>query len=130
MKTDVFSSLFSSCHCFINFTISFLIFWFAIKNYKADDFWLKAQIGERYIELKARADRGNIIIDYSNNGPELDKKYKENPSLIFEPGDTTKENGTGMGMWIIYNTIKDDYNGDILIDTNFKGFKLQLKIPY
>ena len=87
-------------------------------------------VGERYIEIKAKVERGNIIIDYSNNGPELDKKYKENPSLIFEPGDTTKENGTGMGMWIIYNTIKDDYNGDILIDTNFKGFKLQLKIPY
>ncbi len=87
-------------------------------------------VGERYIEITAKIDGKELIIDYSNNGPELDKKYKENPNLIFEPGDTTKENGTGMGMWIIYNTIKDDYNGDILIDTNFSGFKLQLKIPY
>lgn len=88
------------------------------------------RIGERNINIDISKDEDNILIFYSNNGPQIADKYKENPNLMFEAGDSTKENGTGMGMWIIYNTIKEDYNGDIVVYPDYNGFKVKIIIPY
>ena len=42
----------------------------------------------------------------SDNGKGLDKKYKDNPMKILEVHETTRQNGHGLGMWIVNNTIK------------------------
>ncbi len=88
------------------------------------------KMGTRSIQIDISKDENNILIIYSNNGPPIAEKYKENPNLMFEAGDSTKENGTGMGMWIIYNTIKEDYNGDIVLYPDYDGFKVKIIIPY
>lgn len=46
-----------------------------------------------------------LAVSYSDNGKGLDKKYKDNPRRILEVHETTRQNGHGLGMWIINNTI-------------------------
>lgn len=46
-----------------------------------------------------------LSFSYSDNGKGLDKKYKNDPRRILEVHETTRQNGHGLGMWIINNTI-------------------------
>lgn len=85
-----------------------------------------------YISIQS-IDNG-IIIKYNDNGVGLSEIYKSNPSLILEPFESDKrtpegkEDGTGMGMWII-NRIVNEYNGLIDLTDNKKfpqGFYITL----
>ena len=67
----------------------------------------------------------NIRIDYSDTGVGLDPIYKKNPEKILEVFETDKRNsngekiGTGMGLWIVNNTVQD-YDGKIDLSRNIK----------
>lgn len=58
------------------------------------------------IHVKAALDNNILYLSYSDNGKGLDKKYKDNPMKILEVHETTRQNGHGLGMWIVNNTIK------------------------
>lgn len=51
----------------------------------------------------------DIILDMKNTGPELDKRYINEPDKIFEPRETTKningQKGTGLGLWIVREAV-------------------------
>jgi len=88
---------------------------------------------DRIININLTSKNNEVIIDYKDSGPGLDKSIPY-PEKIFELFYTTKVNevgekvGTGLGMWII-KAIVDEYNGSIEI-TNYKGgFGIRIKIP-
>lgn len=58
--------------------------------------------GEIYIEVDTRED--SIAITIRDNGIGIDKEKLEN---IFYPFYTTKEEGTGLGLFIAYNVVKE-----------------------
>ncbi|MCR1927664.1 ATP-binding protein [Enterococcus gallinarum] len=77
------------------------------------------------IELK-KLNKGFKII-YSDKGPGLPKKFRDNPRKILEPLNTGKIEGTGLGMWIIDSIVKD-YKGSIDLSKcgKQKGFYVEI----
>ena len=67
----------------------------------------------------------DVIIDYMDSGAGLSAIYKKNPDKILQAFETSKRNevgeliGTGMGMWIVNNTILE-YKGKIDLQKNIK----------
>ena len=68
---------------------------------------LKNVAYERIINVKASVRNHQIIISLSNNGPMIEK---ENIESIFEPFYTTKELGTGIGLYVCRKII-ESYDG-------------------
>ncbi|MBF2664045.1 ATP-binding protein [Listeria seeligeri] len=77
------------------------------------------------IELQ-RLNKGFKMI-YSDKGPGLPNKFKDNPRKILEPLKTGKIEGTGLGMWIIDSIVKD-YKGSIDLSKcgKQKGFYVEI----
>ena len=61
-------------------------------------YWMGRYYGDE-IRVECYRENGKIIIDYYNNGPPIEKELIEK-ELIFEPGFSKKENGTGIGLAI------------------------------
>lgn len=82
--------------------------------------------GEIAFSSEIKQDHYELVI--SDNGCGMDK---ETQNRIFEPYFTTKANGTGLGMTMVYKIIKE-FNGDIQVQSELgKGsaFKISLPIP-
>lgn len=78
---------------------------------------------KKVIEINISENDSDVIIDYSDSGSGLSSVYKNNPDKILQAFETSKRNetgeliGTGMGMWIVNNTILE-YNGEIDLQKN------------
>lgn len=70
---------------------------------------------------------GDLHIIYSDDGKGLDKKYVTNPRRILEVHETTRENGHGLGMWIVNNTIVMS-GGEIISISSSNGFAIEFTI--
>lgn len=70
---------------------------------------------------------GNLNLVYFDNGKGLDAKYKDKPEKILNVHETTREDGHGLGMWIVSNTIYK-FGGEIKINPNYQGFFLSASI--
>ncbi|OOF51220.1 hypothetical protein BKK54_03785 [Rodentibacter genomosp. 1] len=68
-----------------------------------------------------------ILIIYSDNGIGLDHKYVVNPFKILEVHETTRNNGHGLGMWIVNNTITMT-GGEIKKIEGSNGFKIEFTL--
>ena len=80
---------------------------------------------EREIIIKIYENEEYVWIDYSDTGAGLVDVYKKNPEKILEAFETSKRDvdgeliGTGMGMWIVNNTVLD-YKGKIDLRKNIE----------
>lgn len=78
---------------------------------------------KREILVRLHEDDEYVWMDYSDTGAGLTDKYKHNPEKILEAFETGKRDpdgelvGTGMGMWIVNNTVSD-YRGSIDLSRN------------
>lgn len=77
------------------------------------------------IELNYRD--GNLNLVYFDNGKGLDVKYKDKPEKILNVHETTREDGHGLGMWMVSNTIYK-LGGEIKINPNYQGFYLSASL--
>lgn len=89
------------------------------------------QMNEYRKELEISVDfdynEGKLLLKYSDNGKGLDKKYKNNPLKILNVHEGTREDGHGLGMWMVNNTVYK-LNGNINIDAETKGFNLKAEM--
>ena len=89
------------------------------------------QVNEYRKELEISVDfdynEGKLLLEYSDNGKGLDKKYKNNPLKILNVHEGTREDGHGLGMWMVNNTVYK-LNGNISIDAETKGFNLKAEM--
>lgn len=83
---------------------------------------------KRIIDISFKSEEEDVIFIFQNNGPKLDEKYNNAPDIIFEPGETTKENGTGLGLWICKESVQRN-NGEIHVVDYDKGFKIEIRWP-
>ena len=83
----------------------------AIKQKKDDDKTPADYTGEFTIECASAENKYYIII--SDNGCGM---KSETVSKIFEPYFTTKANGTGLGMTMVYKIVKE-FSGDIQVES-------------
>lgn len=63
-------------------------------------YYLEETEGRRMIYFKVYQDEKSIFLEMGNNGPELDIKYQQNPDETLNARESSKENGTGLGLWI------------------------------
>ncbi|MDD3416278.1 MAG: sensor histidine kinase [Lachnospiraceae bacterium] len=85
----------------------------------------RISIEKKNIIIKISENEECVCIDYSDTGAGLIEKYKANPGKILQAFETSKRDasgeliGTGMGMWIVNNTVLE-YRGKIDLDKNIK----------
>ena len=89
------------------------------------------QQNEKYqhinISINVKQFNNLLLFEYADNGIGLDKKYLTNPRKILEVHETTRENGHGLGMWIVNNTTNMS-GGEILEIKGQSGFKIDFTI--
>ena len=80
------------------------------------------------ISLIAKKEENNLIISVSDNGCGMPEDVQEK---LFKTMITTKgKNGTGLGMFMSYSTIKGHFNGDITFTTEInKGTTFNIILP-
>ena len=81
------------------------------------------------IIIDVRRENQTVYIDYADTGKGMDKLTAEK---IFEPFYTTRRarGGTGLGMYICYNVIKNRLNGTISCDSTLnKGTVFHITFP-
>lgn len=61
------------------------------------------------IEIKYDTLTNVMSVKYEDDGVGLDPKYNDNPKRILEVHETTRENGHGLGMWIVHDTIQSTH---------------------
>jgi signal transduction histidine kinase len=99
-----------------------------------ESFSRKKDNAKRNIKISCVEDGEFYKIIYSDNGVGLDKSYKDRPSDIFLPQETTKRDnqgkiiGTGMGMYLVKSVI-DDNRGKVEILSPKEGFSIALHLP-
>lgn len=79
------------------------------------------------IKIKLRKKGRYIDIEYYDDGKGLSQKYIEDPMRILEVHETSRENGHGIGMWIVNNTIIGT-GGNIKKIEGINGFELNFEI--
>jgi len=78
------------------------------------------------IEIKTEKDENNIVIKIKDNGPGMPE---EEINKILNPFYTSKEKGTGLGLYITYKLVKK-YNGKIKIESKTgEGTEFTLIFP-
>lgn len=99
-------------------------------------FDLPSSIVERKVSIKVEELNDLIVIEYRDTGPGISSSIS-NVEEVFSPQFSTKRDeygdivGTGLGMWIIKNTVAD-YRGKVSILNNIEngfgfGIKVELK---
>ena len=79
------------------------------------------------IDLILNVKDNNIIIQVRDYGPGIPKEVQEK---LFKEMITTKgKNGTGLGLFVSYSTIKAHFNGDIKCDSDKSGTTFSIIIP-
>ena len=83
---------------------------------------------EKSIDLIASSYENNIIITVKDYGPGLSNKVK---NKLFKEMITTKgKNGTGLGLYMSYSTIKAHFNGNITYESEEgKGTAFHIILP-
>ena len=80
---------------------------------------------QRKILITLMSEQGNYYLQLWNNGPKLEEKYRAVPDRIFDLGISSKEEGTGIGLWIMKETV-ERYNGTIMVCEKETGFGLDI----
>ena len=84
---------------------------------------------EQQIDLIAwKNNNNNIVITVKDYGPGLPEKVQKK---LFKEMITTKgKNGTGLGLYMSYSTIRAHFNGDITVETESgKGTTFNIILP-
>ena len=73
-------------------------------------------------------DKDNVVILYTDNGTGLSEEAK---TKIFEPLFTTRrgKGGTGLGMHLVYNIIRQRMKGDIVLEPTERGVAFRISMP-
>lgn len=83
---------------------------------------------EGEISINSEADENSIYLSITDNGPGIKKEYL---NMITDPFFTTKEpgEGTGLGLYIAFNIIKE-HNGKMDFESEVgKGTKIRISLP-
>lgn len=104
--------------------ISYDLLMVVLDNLILNSLQINESTGDLSINIELNYSDGELRLVYFDNGVGLATKYENNPEKILNVHETTREDGHGLGMWIVSNTIYK-MGGEIEINPKFKGFYLQ-----
>ena len=83
---------------------------------------------EQNIDLIVEKEENNIIISIKDYGAGMPKNVK---NKLFKEMITTKgKNGTGLGLYMSYSTIRAHFNGNITVDSEEgQGTTFHISLP-
>ncbi len=84
-------------------------------------------LNEINIDITISQRNHRLIISYSDDGVGLPSKYINDPMRILAVHETSRENGHGLGMWIVNNTVVMT-GGEILSIDGHNGFKISFEL--
>jgi signal transduction histidine kinase len=70
------------------------------------------------VTVRTEADEGEVSVSVIDNGPGIPDDVLPH---LFEPLFTTKEGGTGLGLFSCKRIVEDEHNGSIEVDTRPEG---------
>lgn len=79
------------------------------------------------ITISVIEDNGVLSFKYNDDGKGLDAKYSADPRRILEVHETTRQNGHGLGMWIVNNTVVMS-GGEITAISGENGFAIEFTV--
>lgn len=79
------------------------------------------------INIQAKMVNDKIYIEYSDDGVGLKGKFIRNPRKILDVHQSSRDEGHGLGMWIVNSTI-DNYGGEITDIQGKKGFSIKFNL--
>lgn len=90
---------------------------------------IQQNIGKNEIDVSIDVYNINDLVYfiYKDNGKGLNEKFSRNPMRILDVHVTDREDGHGLGMWILNNTIQH-YQGDVEYIGGNKGFEIKFFI--
>lgn len=81
---------------------------------------------KRQIRISIGAENGMAVIREHNNGDFISAKHIDR---IFDPYYTTKEDGTGLGLYMCKQIINQHFNGEIGVANTEDGVEFVLRVP-
>ena len=82
-----------------------------VKN--SEDAFENSKIENKYIKITSKSENNYSILEVEDNAGEIKKEVLDK---IFEPYFTTKENGTGIGLYIS-KMLMEDMKGNLLVES-------------
>ena len=80
------------------------------------------------INIMIKDDMKNIFIKIKDDGPGISKDIRDN---LFQPFVSRRDGGTGLGLYMVYQTITKVHKGEIWFDTKENiGTTFYITIPY
>lgn len=79
------------------------------------------------ISIKVYKREGYLEFNYRDDGRGLNEKYKKNPFRILDVHETSRNDGHGLGMWIINNSL-NMFKGEVLNINGDNGFEIYFKL--
>jgi PAS domain S-box-containing protein len=92
----------------------------------AKDILIERKVKDPFIELKVIKEDKNITITLQDNGGGI---YQEPIEKIFEYSISSKEDSTGIGLFIVKNIIENRLHGTISVQNNEKGALFTITLP-
>ena len=92
----------------------------------AKDAFIEKDIQERIITITSNKSSEGVMLSIEDNAGGI---MKENLDKIFDPYFTTKEEGTGTGLYMVKLVIKSSFNGDLKIENSNIGAKFIITLP-
>lgn len=89
------------------------------------DAFIERNIVNREININAFSKEQYTIIMYEDNAGGV----KDNIDKLFDPYFTTKEKGTGTGLYMVKMVIKSSFNGELKVQNLKNGLKFILALP-
>lgn len=86
----------------------------------------KGNQSTREIKFFITEENTTLRLRMENNGPALDEKYRTQPMLMFELGESSKPEGTGLGLWLMRDAVERSDGRIIPLDKD-DGFSLEIK---
>lgn len=79
------------------------------------------------IDISIHKAGGFLKVVYTDSGVGLPPKYINDPMRILEVHESSRENGHGLGMWIVHNTIRMT-GGDVISIDGHNGFHFNFEL--
>lgn len=111
----------------MNFMISEDIIRVILDNLILNSIQQNNELREIFISIGVSVKNDVLYFKYFDTGVGLDNKYKDNPFKILDVHESTREDGHGLGMWIVNNTVNMS-GGEIKNIEGSKGFSIEFTL--